>query len=443
MGARPSHTGNVSGTQTPCPAGKNHSTATGKGSRGLESGSGIPGWVWADALAEGLIPEEEAPNETTVKHRKNSIGLKLKSIIRLSSRKRQEIVQPAPSPEQGNSETAELANPVSLVEAAAKATKGKNQVGSISTFGSTRPPVEVPKRSSSLGKCSVGPGARSKLDSIPVGNSENATHPLAALPQAEPVVDVPLEEHSIRHQISTRRARAKIAAGTPTCASPAGISVPPISNPYLPYTMEREPGVTSYSAVSANTTYTAHGSSVATDPGSVECSSAPIKLSKISPRKELGQNQTNGHNSKTLIAPRDRAGYRYTSCQEIPDPDFSATERHKQHRKKRSSKEKTDKERGAKVKEKTQAPDGKPVDKNDGLRSTSRQSTPSERGRRNIRGPGKRSKTRTASCPPEVLCALVWLDGQAPYSMDSGEEGGDGMEPWDGHETTLGARITG
>ena len=169
-------------------------------------------------------------------------------------------------------------------------------------------------------------------------------------------------------------------------------------------------------------------------------------------RKELEQNQPNGYSSKALVAPRDKAGYRYTSFQGIPDPDSSVTERYKKHRhrkqrQKGSPKEKVDKGKGratspdlvglgGRVKEKTQNLDGTPIDKDDGQTSIGRQSTPSERRRKSIRSSSKRSKTRRVTCPPEIFCALVWLEGQVPYSTDTEE---DGMEPWERElQTALG-----
>jgi len=466
MGARSSR--NVWRTQTPSPAGKHRTAAAGKGSQGLECESEGPPGVWADAFAESLVPGGTS-NETAVNYPKKSISLKLKKILRLSPRKRPEIVRLVTYGERGNGGTTPPANPAPLAVAAdgsAQATTEvtkdkKSRAGSTNTLGPTRPPVAVPKRSSSLGKCSLEPGARPKLDSIPVGNPAYAAcpltepsqtepvvdHPPTEPPQTEPVVDHPLEELSLRHQISTLRARAKITAGTFTCASPAGLSVSPIGNPYLPYGMGREPGITPYSTMSTNTTNTAEGSAATTATGSAECSSASISLDRVSPRRELEQNQANGYSSKAVMAPRDRAGYRYTSFQGIPDPDSSVTERHKRHRHRKhrqkcSPKEKADKGKGkatssdlvglgASVKGKTQNLDGTPVDKDDGQASTSRQSTPSEKRCKSIRGSSKRSKTRRVTCPPEIFCALVWLDGQVPYSTDSEEGGEDGMEPWE------------
>ncbi|KAF8441185.1 hypothetical protein BGX38DRAFT_1316359 [Terfezia claveryi] len=417
-------------------------SSAGKGSHGLGSGSGNP-QVWADALAESLM------DETAAKYPKRSIGLKLKNILRLSSRERQEIVRPAPFVERGKSGTITPANPVPLVlagdgsaQATTEDTKDKkNRAGSINTLGSTRPPVEVPKRSSSLGRCSL---ERPKLGSTFVGNSAYAARPLTEPPYTEPAVDFPFEELSIRDQISTLRARAKVASGTFTCASPAALSVSPIGNPYHPYGMGREPGISTYSTIFTNTTNTAEGSAATTATGSENCSSASISLDKGSPLKELEQNQANGDSSKALIAPRDRAGYLYTSFQGIPDPDSSVTERYKQHRHHKHRQKRTPKEKASKGKGKAASPDlaglgtgvkgktqnhGMSVDTDDGQTSTSRQSTPSERRRQSIRRSSKRSTTRRVTCPAEIFCALVWLDGQVPYSTDSEEGDEDRIKP--------------
>ncbi|RPB22339.1 hypothetical protein L211DRAFT_850654 [Terfezia boudieri ATCC MYA-4762] len=439
MGARSSR--NVWGTQITT---KHRTTAAGKGSQGLGSGSGNL-QVWADAFAESLM------DETAVKYPKRSIGLKLKNILRFSSQERQEVVLPAPYVERGKNGRTTPANPVPPAVAgdgSAQATTEvpkdkKDPAGSINTFGSTRSPVEVPKRSSSLGKCSL---ERPKLDSTLVGNSAYAARPLTEPPHTEPVVNLPFEELSIRHQISALRARAKITSGTFTCASPAALSVSPIGNPYLPYGMGREPGISPYSTIFTNTTNTAEDSAVTTATGSENCSSASISLGKVSPLKELEQNQANGDSSKALIDPRDRAGYLYTSFQGIPDPDSSVTERYKQrqhhkHRQKYMPKRKASKGKG---KAKATSPDlaglgvngktqnhGTSVDKDDGHTSTSRQSTPSERRRQSSRRSSKRSKARRVACPPEIFCALVWLDGQVPYSTDSEEVEEDKMKPWE------------
>ena len=353
--------------------------------------------LWVDALAALYSELEELKRQTRVKQTENGVRTKVKQLLHLNPHQKQDESHCATESQ------------LITVDHIADVSPG---AGSLQIDEPAMAETKMPKRSSSLGKCQ---GGRS------VGSQNSSS----IAPEITPVSFLSVseeEEEEVPKRITvasahgcktskqstlTHRAQARITTATYTCISPGGTAVTSVQNSSIPSSVGLEDNHVPSSTMSTDSKATTAGTSMGAG------GSGESILTCHLPRKVV-----------TSSAPSGKHGHVCAPSLRIPTPGFGVNKRHKYGQRSRRHlhnisistvaslpAEVIDKgEHEAKSRD-----EPGDIGENTSHKGISRHSTSAyKKESRN-----RKVKVPRTTCPPEILYALVYLDGPLPYSQDT------------------------